>query len=258
MRQTMSLRSRRDLLGVSYERYQKASPPQKKAILDEFVAATGYHRKYALELLLHPPQLKPLGSKSPGLKSQPIKHSRKRQYGPAVKQALISAWKAANGICTKRLIPFLPEFIEALQKHGEFPLEPHVQKQLLKMSVATADRLPRSERKSLQPHGKCTTKPGTLLKRQIPIRTFADWNEEQAGFLEIDLVAHCDDDSSGEFLHSLVMTDVATGWTECIAVGNKGQACVFAGIKKGRMQLPCHMGGQTEGSGREWSSATLN
>src|SRR5215472_6679991 len=160
-------------------RYREASPTLKTVILDEFVAATGYARKYAIRLLGQPvpPKLT-------------IERPRPPRYGPEVQHALHVAWTAANQICAKRLIPFLPTLIESLERHGHLHLNEESRAQLLAMSPATADRILGPFRKQGS-HGLSTTRSGTLLKKQIPIRTFQDWNEAQPGFVEADVVAHC-------------------------------------------------------------------
>jgi hypothetical protein len=160
-------------------------------LLDAFVATTGYHRKYAMWLLNHAEEVK-----------QTLEHPRPRSYGPDVQHALFLVWHAANRICAKRLIPFLPTLIEALERHEHLQISEAGRRQLLSMSAATADRLLRSQRK-LGLHGISTTRAGTLLKNQIPIRTFEEWNETQPGFLEADLVAHCGMQAEGGYLYTL-------------------------------------------------------
>lgn len=179
MRSALSDQSRRELVQQMAPRYQEASRAHKILLLDTFVAITGYARKYAIHLLNHPGDAQ--------LHSQ---QSRLPHYGPEVQQALLLAWKAANQICAKRLIPFLPTLVEALERHGHLRLSEECRNQLLSISATTADRLLRASRQQ-HPHGVSTTRAGTLLKNQIPIRTFQDWNETQPGFLEADLVAHC-------------------------------------------------------------------
>lgn len=238
----MSIGSRRELVRVTYERYQKAKAADKRLILDEFVAVSGYHRKYAIDVLLHPPRLKPRASK----------RKRRCQYGVMTRQSLVSLWKTANCICSKRLVALLPELIDALERHGELNLEKQPRDLLLSMSAATVDRLLQSERRSMQHHGKSTTKPGTLLRQQIPVRTFAEWNEKKPGFAEIDLVAHCNDDGGGEFLHSLMLTDVHTGWCEYTPLLNKGQLATVEGIDKVRQSLPFRLRGLDSDNGSEF------
>ena len=161
----MSFRAKRELLAQVAPRYHQAPPTQKSLILDEFVAATGYARKYAIRLLARPP-LPP---------SPAIRRPRAPRYGPAVQAALEVAWAAANFISAKRLVPFLPKLLPLLEQHGHLTLAPEVRAQLLTHSPATADRLLQRARQADQPRGVATTTSGTLLKRQIPVRSFADW-----------------------------------------------------------------------------------
>ena len=204
MEKSLSYQARREVLQQTAPQYREASSSQKRTLLDAFVATTGYHRTYARWLLNHAEEVQ-----------QTHGRSHLRQYGPEVQHALFLAWHAANRICAKRLIPFLPTLIEALERHEHLHLTEECRKQLLSMSAATADRLLRSQR-TLGQRGLSTTRAGTLLKQQIPIRTFEEWNETQPGFLEADLVAHCGTDIEGGYLYTLTLTDVATGWTECL------------------------------------------
>lgn len=243
----MSLESRRELLAVVAPRYQQARRAQRGRILEEFVASTGYHRKYALTLLNHP------RSKAPARKSR----QRPRRYPFAVQQALSACWRAANGICSKRLVPYLPELVNVLERQGELRLDQPTKARLLAISPATADRLLQAERQRAKPHGLSTTKPGTLTKDAIPIRTFADWDEVQPGFTEVDLVAHCGESAKGEYLHSLTVTDVATGWTECLALRNRGQQVVFRALLRARGRLPFPLLGIDSDNGVEFINAHL-
>jgi hypothetical protein len=145
-----------------------------------------------------------------------IQRRRAPQYGAAVQDALMVVWRAANGICSKRLMPFLPELVPILERHGHLSVDDGVRAQLLSMSAATADRMVRRLRETDRPHGISTTKPGRLLKRQVPVRTFGEWDDLRPGFFEADLVAHCGGSTDGSFLYTLCLTDVATGWTECL------------------------------------------
>ena len=243
----MSVTSRRELLAVVSPRYRAARGEERGRILEEFVASTGYHRKYALTLLNHPI------TRGTARK----KRTRPRQYVFAVQQALVTCWRAANGICSKRLVPYLPELVRVLDQHGELHLEPQTKARLLALSAATADRLLQAERKLAKPHGLGTTKPGTLLKSAIPIRTFAEWDEAQPGFTEIDLVVHCGTTTRGEYLHSLTVTDIATGWTECVALRNRGQQTVFQALVVARGRLPFPLRGIDSDNGSEFINAHL-
>src|SRR6266516_619805 len=155
----MSQHSRRELLAVVLPRYRAAQGTDRKRILDEFVASSGSHRKYTLHLLNHPPQT------APALKTR----QRTHQYTLAAQRALITCWHATNGICSKRLVPYLPELVAVLEEHGELQLDAQTKTQVLTLSPATADRLLRAERQRHRPHGLGTTKPGTLRKHQIPL-----------------------------------------------------------------------------------------
>ena len=241
----MGYRAKRELLVQIAPRYREASSAFKEVILDEFVAATGYARKYAIRLLNHPVDLKLV-----------IERPRPPRYGREVQQALYLTWTAANHICAKRLIPFLPTLVESLERHGHLQLSEECRSQLLSISPATADRLLRPYRKQ-ERHGISTTRSGTLLKKQIPIRTFQDWNEVKPGFLEADLVAHCDTQAEGSYLYTLTLTDVATGWTECLPLLNRGQEAVVAALKRAQQLLPFPILGIDTDNGAEFINIEL-
>lgn len=243
----MSVTSRRELLAVVAPRYRAARGVERGRILEEFVASTGYHRKYALSLLNHPI------SKGTARKTR----VRPRQYAFVVQQALVTCWRAANGICSKRLVPYLPELVRVLEYHGELHIEAQTKERLLALGAATADRLLQAERQQAKPHGLGTTKPGTLLKSAIPIRTFAEWDEAQPGFTEIDLLVHCGTPTRGESLHSLTVTDIATGWTEGVALRHRGQQAVFQALVQARARLPFPLRGIDSDNGSEFINAHL-
>jgi hypothetical protein len=239
----MSFRAKRELLAQVAPRYTEAGHAQKSVILDEFLATTGYARKYAIRLLAKP--VAPPG---------PIRRPRAPRYGPAVREALRVAWAAVNGICAKRLVPFLPELVPALQRHGHLALTDEVKDLLLTLSPATADRLLRPVRR---PHGIGTTRPGRLLKQQVPVRTFAEWTDVRPGFLEADLVAHCGGNPEGPFLHTLTLTDVATAWTECLPLLHRTQSAVVDALDRARQLLPFPLLGLDTDNGTEFLNAEL-
>ncbi len=240
----MSFRSKQELLQQIAPRYQEATELQKVGILNEFVAATGYARKYAIRRLNHP-----------GVPHVEIERPRPPRYGPEVQEALHLAWLAANRICAKRLVPFLPTLVESLERHGHLQLTSEVRTQLLTISSATADRLLCPYR--VLPRSRSTTRAGTLLKKQIPIRTFHGWNDAQPGFLEIDLVAHCGTLYEGSYLSTLTLTDVATGWTECVPLLHRGQALIIQALDRARQLLPFPMLGLDTDNGGEFINAEL-
>ena len=226
MEKPLSYQARREVLQQAEPQYREASSSQKRTLLDAFVSTTGYHRKYARWLLNHAEEVQ-----------QTHGRSQLRKYGQEVQHALFLAWHAANRICAKRLIPFLPTLIEALERHEHLHLTEECRRQLLSMSAATADRLLRSQR-TLGQRGLSTTRAGTLLKQQIPIRTFEAWTETQPGFLEADLVAHCGTDIEGGYLYTLTLTDVATGWTACLPLLHRSQEAVLAVLQRVRTLFP--------------------
>ena len=231
--------ARRVLLGQVAPAYHQASGSQKQHILEDFVSATGYARKYALWLLNHVEEVC----------APPA--ALRRRYGPEVEEALVLAWKTLNRICTKRLIPFLPSLIETLEQHGHVQLSTEHRCQLLSMSAATADRLLQAHRYT-HPHGLSTTKAGPLLKQQIPIRTFAQWDEAEPGFLEVDLVAHCGGRMQGGHLYTMTLTDVATGWTECLPLLSRGREAVRAAFQHARTLFPFPILGLDTDNGGEF------
>ena len=237
--------SKHELAAALQERYVKAGRGEKGRILDEFVAATGYHRKWALGLLRQGPPPMRAG-----------RGGRPRVYSAVVVGALRQVWEASGELCGKRLAPFLAEVVPALEAEGVLALEPAVRERLLAMSAATIDRRLHPFRLQAR-HGLGTTKPGTLLKQQVPIQTYTPWADQRPGFVEIDLVAHCGTTTAGHYLNTLTVTDVATGWTECAAVWGKGQAAVFGALEQIRGRLPFVLLGIDSDNGTEFLNAHL-
>jgi hypothetical protein len=242
----MSQRSKREMIEAIHPRYLKANKAGKEQILNEFIATTGYHRKYAIRVLRHGP--KPKGLKKPG---------RRKIYQGEVVNALEQIWEIYGRICSKRLHPFLPEGVQVLERCHELCLSQEIKQLLLSMSRATIDRCLRKARFTHPQHGLSTTKPGSLLKKAIPIRTFTPWEDEHPGFLEIDLVAHCGLSTEGTYLNTLTATDLATGWTECLALPNKTQLAVSQAISELRQNLPFPLLGLDSDNGSEFINDTL-
>ncbi|MCZ7567367.1 MAG: ISNCY family transposase [Ardenticatenaceae bacterium] len=186
-----------------------------------------------------------------------ITRARARRYGGEVQEALRIAWEAANFICAKRLVPFLGELVPSLERHGHLNVSDGTRAQLVAISPATADRLLRRYREGDTPRGLSTTKAGTLLKHQVPVRTFADWNDVTPGFLEADLVAHCGTSVEGSFLSTRVLTDVATGWTECLARLVRSREAVIEALERGRQLLPFALLGLDTDNGSEFLNNEL-
>jgi hypothetical protein len=226
MEKSSRYQARREVLQPIAPRYRQTSAAQKRALLKAIIAATGYVLKYARWLLNHAEEVE-----------QTHVRSQLRKYGPEDQHALFLAWHAANRICAKRLIPFLLILIEALERHEHLHISEECRKQLLSMSATTADRLLSSQRTQSQ-RGLSTTRAGTLLKQRIPIRTFEEWKETRPGFLEADLVAHCGTDIEGGYLYTLTLTDIATGWTECLPLLFRSQETVLAALQQARVLYP--------------------
>jgi len=268
--------SKQEYMARMQRRYLKATKREKSTLLDEVIEVTGYHRRHAVRVLRHgrfpDPKLAQLaaaqglappgrrlpsrgggggGGRSPG---------RPRAYSSVVVGALHIAAEASNWLCGKRLAPFLEELVPALEAEGELRLAVEDRTQVLAMSARTIDRRLRRFRLQRDPknwHGLGTTKPGSLLKNQVPIQTYTPWEDQRPGFLEIDLVAHCGATTEGFSLNTLVGTDVATGWTECVGVGGKSQRAVFAGIETTRERLPMRLLGLDSDNGSEFLNAHL-
>ena len=222
-------------------RYQKASKEEKTKMLDEFTEVTGLHRKAAIRLLNRVSRF--TASKRRG---------RKRKYGPGAAEALRVVWEASDRLCSKRLKPFIPEMVKVLRRYGEQRIDASIETQLCQISPSTIDRLLRPCRKLGGRKPLSTTRPGSLLKSAIPIRTFTDWKEDQPGFMETDLVAHCGESTEGFYLNTLCAVDVASGWTECLPVWGKWQERVRQSVHHMRQRLPFHLLGIDSDNGSEF------
>jgi len=244
----MSQKSKRELLEVVRPRYLKANKIEKQKILDEFTSATGYHRKYAIHALRNPVQVQNhLKVKTKTYKSL---------YHGEVVERLEQIWEIYGQICSKRLQPFLPEAIKVLERSQEIELSPETKALLLQISSASIDRCLRPIR-TKSPHGLSTTKPGSLLKSLIPVRTFTEWDAERPGFMEIDLVAHCGNTTAGQYLNTLTCTDICTGWTDVTALPHRSQQAVAQAIHLMRQRLPFELLGIDSDNGSEFINELL-
>ena len=255
MRVTMN--TRKEITKATRRRYQKASKVEKSRILDEICELTGWHRKHAIRVLGKPvgPPVK-RGSKV--LAKPKETRGRKPVYTDEVLATLRKVWAVLDCPCGKRLVPVMEETLDALLRFGEIDIEADTYDKLLRISAASCDRLLKHDReKVFLLRGKSTTKPGTLLRTQIPVRTFADWDEQVAGFMEVDLVAHCGASTAGEYVNTLDMTDVATGWTETRAVVNKAAVHTKEAIEAIRRELPFPLLGIDSDNGSEFINSIL-
>lgn len=255
----LTMKQRQAVTAVTVQRYRQGSKKVKRQILDEFCETTGYSRGYARFVLRnHGRQVWLRGKKVVvGDARQRQQRLKPRYYDEPVVKALIKLWQLLNYLCGKRLVAILPELIAKLEQFGELRLTPLTKEKLLRISAASVDRLLQPERRKHQLRGRSHTKPGTLLKHQIPIRTFAEWDEQQPGFAEIDLVAHDGGLALGDFCQTLDLTDVCTGWTETEAVPNKAQVWVFEAIQTIRQRLPFPLLGLDSDNGSEFINNDL-
>ena len=191
----MSIQSRKEVLFYTKKRYAVAKPKGKSKIIDEFVSVTGYLRKYAIHLLNKKDSLEQYGGGH--VKGTIIKRNKKK-YDESLKAPLLTIWYAANQICSKRLVPFIPDLLVVLERFNHIALPADIRTKLLQISPATVDRLLKTQKQEGK-KGMSTTRSGSLLKKQIKVRTFADWNDVIPGFFEGDLVAHCGDRVDGAF-----------------------------------------------------------
>lgn len=239
----MSPGSRRELLVSVCVQYRKAGRREKALILNSFCAATGYHRKYAIHLLSHPPEPKPGRHRGHPLR-----------YGPQVLRVLSKVWEAAGYPWSVRLKALLPLWLPWLRQRLKISSE--LEQQLLAISPRTMDRRlrPLKQRLGRRLYGR--TKPGSLLKHQIPLQT-SSWVEARPGFTEIDLVSHSGQAASGEFLHSLNVTDLATTWVETRAVLGKGQSGIVQALTEISQALPFGLRGVDSDNGSEFINQHL-
>ncbi len=218
----------------------------KTKILDEFALASGLHRKAAVRLLN---RVKKKGARK--------RSGRPKLYSLEAVSALKVAWEASDRLCSQRLQPFLPELASVLKREGELTITEETEGELNRMSVSTIDRVLRRYRHCPRHHGLSTTKPSTILKNAIPLKTFGEWHEIKPGFIEVDLVAHCGDSTEGFYLTTLSTVDVATGWYEPMAVWGKGQEHVRGALHDIRKRLPMPLRGVHSDNGSEFINQEL-
>lgn len=239
----LNMNQKRALSITIRKRYQRSTKKVKGQILNEFIQNTGYNRSYARRILGN---LAKRGRKKKHL-------LRPRVYDAGVFYPLRKIWIAEDCICGQRLKPFIPEVTRMLERDKEIKINKTIRNKLLMVSSATIDRMLAATKKSYElKKGRSTTKPGTLLRNQIPIRTFADWDEKRPGFFEGDLVAFCGETVRGEYVNVLDLTDVALGWVALEAFMGKGQYRVHQAVDKIRVRLPFKMLGLDNDNGVEF------
>ena len=231
--------SRREYLRAIHDRYRRSRADQKTRILDEFCRVCGYHRKYAIRLLNRP---------QPSVHPRP-RRTRRPRYSRLVIQVLAAIWEAAGYPWSVRLKALLPLWLPWIRQR--FPLSPDETGQLLRISPRQMDRRLKPRKSQLRRRLYGRTKPGTLLKHHIPIKT-DHWDVSAPGFTEIDLVSHSGDCAEGEFGHSLNLTDIHSTWTETRAVLGKGQTGIVQALEEMRQTLPFRLQGIDSDNGSEF------
>jgi hypothetical protein len=236
----MGSKARWEYFRALYERYRKAGREAKQAMLNEFCSNTGYHRKYAIRLLNGPP---------PGRRRVAAVRARRCRYSREALSVLAEVWEAAGYSWSVRLKALLPNWMPWIRRR--YKLSPKIERQLLGISARQMDRRLRARKTEQQRRLYGRTKPGLLLKHQIPIKTDC-WDVDQAGFTEVDLVSHSGNSADGEFAHTLNVTDIHTTWTESRAVLGKGQSGVKAALDEVQNALPFRLLGLDSDNGSEF------
>lgn len=238
----LSMSQRKAVTKTIATRYARADKGTKGVILDELCATTGWHRNHARKALtqaLRPTTVRRRTPRSP-------------KYGSEVIAALQFCWAVLGAPAGKRLAAVLPDLVPTLRRFGELSIDDATAELLVSISAATIDRRLAEDRRRLDPKGRAHTKPGSLLKSQIPIRTWAQWDDAVPGFVEIDLVGHEGGNAVGDHAYTLTVTDIATGWTENRSVPNKARKWVLAALEEITGILPFPIRGVDSDNGSEF------
>ena len=238
----LTMSQRKAVTKVVATRYRRAGKAAKGVILDELCATTGWHRNHARKAL------------AAALKPKIVRARKRREprYGVDVVAALAFCWAVLGAPSGKRLAPIMAELVPRLRHFRELVITDEVAVALIAMSPATMDRRLATDRAKMQLRGRSHTKPGSLLKSQIPIRTWAQWDDAVPGFVEIDLVGHEGGNAVGEHCYTLTVTDIATGWTENRSVRNKARRWVIAALDEIAMIMPFPILGVDSDNGSEF------
>ena len=242
---TISQGTRQELVTAVADRYRQSTAAEKRLILDEFVALTGYHRKHAVRVL------------NGSAITPRARRGRRCVYDAAVTEGLIVLWEASDRMCGKRLKALLPTLVPALEHHGHLSLDSAVRERLLAVSAATIDRRLASARAVTAGQRRRRRSALNGLRSSVPVRTFGDWKDPAPGFVEADLVAHCGGTLSGSFVWSLVLTDIASGWTECVPLLVREARLVVDALDHLRGALPFPLRGIDTDNGSEFLNEVL-
>lgn len=245
MNTRLTKEARAELVRAVRSRYGEAPMQEKRRMLAELIAVTGYHPKSALRLL-H--QAGATTKTTSARKRAPL-------YDEAARQALVVLWEASDRVCGKRLKPLLRTLLPAMERHGHVWLESEVREKLMQMSAATIDRLLRDRR--IRTKKQRPRRTVSEVRQKIPVRTFGDWHSPNPGAMEIDLVSHSGGVSKGSFVHTLVLTDIATGWTECAPLVVRDGKLIVETLERVRLALPFALRAIDTDNGTEFVNESL-
>jgi hypothetical protein len=240
----MSNKAKREYVEAVRSRYQAASREEKSLILDEMCRVCGFHRKYAIRILSIP--LPSKGTTAGRRAGRPPKYT-----DPRIRKFALALWRASNLACGKRLHAMIPYWLPAYVASHPSPLPDRIQHLILTLSASTLDRMLASAHRKEGKIGMSTTRPGSLLRQQVPIRT-NQWEETRPGFVEVDSVAHCGTSTAGTYVNTIDMLDIATGWNEQRAVWGKGETGVFVQLGEMEEALPFALRGIDMDNGGEF------
>ena len=240
----MTHSARAELTNAVRRRYSAATGVEKRKILDEFIAVTGYHEKSAIRALNAEPTVKKRQTRV-----------RPSLYDEAARAALIVLWEASDRVCGKRLRALLPILLPALERNGHLRLVDSMRQKILAMSASTIDRLLREPRSATRLRKARRAMPAA--RRRVPVRTFADWNEPPPGSMEMDCVAHCGDANRGSYVNSLVLTDIASGWTEAAPLVVRESSLLVETLDRVRLGLPFALRALDVDNGSEFVNESL-
>jgi len=227
---TISMGARREVVSAVAERYRLAGRVEKGRILDELTAVTGWHRKHAVRVLR---------VKLPTQAAVP----RKRRYNDVIRDAVTALWEVSDRLCGKRLKVMIPALLPALEQHGRLTLSRNERALVLSVSAATIDRMLLDVKVAAAGGRRRRVGFYSAIRREVPIRTFNDWSDPPPGFCEIDMVAHGGTSVAGSFIQTLTLTDVATGWTECLPLVARDGSLVVEAMTRAQSLFPWLMRG---------------
>ena len=237
--------ARREVLGAVAERYRLAGRTEKGRILDELTATAGWHRKHAVRALRsrHDPEAAAFGS--PDVSTDPARAGpvtaaggKRRRKHEGIRDALVALWEASDRVCGKRLKVMIPALLPALERHGRLAPTANERALITTVSAATIDRMLVDVKVAAAGGRRRRVGFYSAIRREVPIRTFNDWKDPPPGFCEIDMVAHGGTSVAGSFIQTLTMTDIATGWTECLPLVARDGSLVVEAMTRAQSLFP--------------------